>query len=72
MVVHSVGPVYMDWSTHVNVSAVIYAGAPGEQTGPSIVDIVWLEVNPSGLLPFSIASVSDDRHFFSQGTDMST
>ncbi|KAK0499589.1 glycoside hydrolase family 3 protein [Armillaria luteobubalina] len=56
VVVHSVGPVYMDWSTHVNVSAVVYAGAPGEQTGPSIVDIIWGEVNPSGRLPFSIAS----------------
>lgn len=59
VVVHSVGPVYMDWSTHVNVSAVIYAGAPGEQTGPSIVDIIWGEVNPSGRLPFSIASDED-------------
>ncbi len=62
----------MDWSTHVNVSAVIYAGAPGEQTGPSIVDIIWGDVNPSGRLPFSIAYVSRDRHFFSQGTDACT
>ncbi|KAK0435930.1 glycoside hydrolase family 3 protein [Desarmillaria tabescens] len=59
VVVHSVGPVYMDWSTHVNVSAVIYAGAPGEQTGPSIVDIIWGAINPSGWLPFSIAYDED-------------
>ncbi|KAF8908321.1 glycoside hydrolase family 3 protein [Mucidula mucida] len=55
VVVHSVGPVDMSWSTHPNVSAVIYHGAPGEQTGPSIVDVLWGAVNPSGRLPFSIA-----------------
>lgn len=53
--VHSVGPVYMDWSSHPNVTAVIYAGAPGEQTGPSITRVLWGITNPWGRLPFSIA-----------------
>lgn len=55
VIVHSVGPVYMPWSTHPNVTAIIYAGAPGEQTGPSIVDVMYGKYNPSGRLPFSIA-----------------
>ncbi|KAF9025904.1 glycoside hydrolase family 3 protein [Hymenopellis radicata] len=55
VVVHSVGPVDLGWSTHPNIAAVIYHGAPGEQTGPSIVDVLWGAVNPSGRLPFSIA-----------------
>ncbi|KAG2020918.1 cellulose-binding beta-glucosidase [Coprinopsis cinerea AmutBmut pab1-1] len=55
VVVHSVGPVYMPWSTHPNITGIIYAGAPGEQTGPSIVDILYGNYNPSGKLPFSIA-----------------
>ncbi|KAG7447637.1 glycoside hydrolase family 3 protein [Guyanagaster necrorhizus] len=59
VVVHSVGPVYLEWSTHENISALIYAGAPGEQTGPSLVDIIWGAVNPSGRLPFSIAYDED-------------
>ncbi|KAG5338890.1 hypothetical protein C0989_005663 [Termitomyces sp. Mn162] len=60
VVVHSVGPVYMPWSTHPNITAIIYAGAPGEQTGPSIVDVLYGNYNPSGRLPFSIADPEDD------------
>jgi len=58
VVVHSVGPVYFTWSNHPNVTAIIYAGAPGEQTGPAIVDVIYGAYNPSGRLPFSIADVS--------------
>ncbi|KIK64152.1 glycoside hydrolase family 3 protein [Collybiopsis luxurians FD-317 M1] len=55
VVVHSVGPVPMSsWNNHPNITAIIYAGAPGEQTGPSLVDVLWGAVNPSGRLPFSI------------------
>jgi len=61
VVVHSVGPVYMTWSNHPNITGIIYAGAPGEQTGPAIVDVLYGTYNPSGRLPFSIADV---RVFF--------
>ena len=57
VVVHSVGPVYMTWSNHPNITSIIYAGAPGEQTGPAIVDVLYGGYNPSGRLPFSIADV---------------
>ncbi|KAJ7054126.1 glycoside hydrolase family 3 protein [Mycena amicta] len=53
-VIHSVGPVSFSWSDHPNITAIIYAGAPGEQTGPSLVDVLYGAVNPSGRLPFSI------------------
>ncbi|KAG6847928.1 hypothetical protein H0H93_004816, partial [Arthromyces matolae] len=59
VIVHSVGPVYMPWSTNPNITAIIYAGAPGEQTGPSIVDVLYGNYNPSGRLPFSIADTED-------------
>ncbi|KAJ7205541.1 glycoside hydrolase family 3 protein [Mycena pura] len=55
VVVHSVGPVHMSWATHPNITAIVYAGAPGEQTGPGLVDVLFGAVNPSGRLPFSIA-----------------
>ncbi|KAJ7101371.1 glycoside hydrolase family 3 protein [Mycena belliarum] len=54
VVLHSVGPVSVSWSNHPNITAIIYAGAPGEQTGPSLVDVLYGAVNPSGRLPFSI------------------
>ncbi|KAJ7257802.1 glycoside hydrolase family 3 protein [Mycena rebaudengoi] len=54
VVIHSVGPVSVSWSEHPNITAIIYAGVPGEQTGPSIVDVLYGAVNPSGRLPFSM------------------
>ncbi|KAJ3517116.1 hypothetical protein NLJ89_g706 [Agrocybe chaxingu] len=55
VVIHSVGPVILNWSDHPNITAIIYAGAPGEQTGPGLVDVLYGLYNPSGRLPFSIA-----------------
>lgn len=36
------------------------AGLPGEQSGPSIVDVLYGNVNPSGRLPYTIAKQSSD------------
>jgi beta-glucosidase len=36
VVIHAVGPVPMSsWNNHPNITAIVYAGLPGEQTGPS-------------------------------------
>lgn len=35
VIVHSVGPVSLSWAENKNITAIVYAGAPGEQTGPS-------------------------------------
>ncbi|KAJ7268203.1 glycoside hydrolase superfamily [Mycena haematopus] len=58
VVVHSVGPVDMSWAINPNITAIVYAGAPGEQTGPGLVDVLFGAVNPSGRLPFSIADTA--------------
>ncbi|KAG6812795.1 hypothetical protein H0H92_000427 [Tricholoma furcatifolium] len=60
VIIHSVAPVYMTWSTHPNITAIIYAGAPGEQSGPSLVDVLYGDYNPSGRLPFSISDAESD------------
>ena len=47
------------WSSHPNITGIVYAGAPGEQTGPGLVDVLW-GLNPrypSGRLPFAISDV---------------
>ncbi|KAF9453634.1 glycoside hydrolase family 3 protein [Macrolepiota fuliginosa MF-IS2] len=59
-IVHSVGPVSFSWSNLPNITGIIYAGAPGEQTGPSLVDVLYGMYNPSGRLPFSIADNESD------------
>lgn len=59
-IVHSVGPVSFSWSNHPNITGIIYAGAPGEQTGPSLVDVLYGTYNPRGRLPFSIADDESD------------
>ncbi|THU90585.1 glycoside hydrolase family 3 protein [Dendrothele bispora CBS 962.96] len=60
VVIHSVGPVPMPWNNHPNITAIIYAGAPGEQTGPSLVDVIWGAYNPRGRLPFTLSDNEDD------------
>ncbi|KAF8290885.1 glycoside hydrolase [Clavulina sp. PMI_390] len=61
VVMHLVGPTLVDaWINNPNVTAVIMAGLPGEQSGPSIVDVLYGNVNPSGRLPYTIAKQSSD------------
>lgn len=48
------------WIDHPNVTAVIYAGLPGQESGNSLVDILYGDINPSGRLPFTIAQKEED------------
>lgn len=57
VVMHTVGPVLVNaWYEHPNVTAIIWAGIPGQESGNSIADILYGRVNPSGKLPFTIGS----------------
>ncbi|KAJ6586023.1 glycoside hydrolase superfamily [Mycena capillaripes] len=62
---HTVGPVTMEgWIEHPNVTAVLYAGVPGQETGNAIVDVLFADgaqaTNPSGRLPYTIAKARED------------
>ena len=56
VVVHSVGPVIVEaWIDNPNVTAVLWAGLPGQESGNALVDVLYGAVNPSGRLPYTIA-----------------
>ncbi|KAH8596964.1 glycosyl hydrolase family 3 N terminal domain-containing protein [Bisporella sp. PMI_857] len=60
VVTHSPGVNIMPWASNPNVKAIIAAHYPGQESGNSIVDILWGDVNPSGKLPYSIPAKSTD------------
>jgi beta-glucosidase len=61
VVIHSGGPVLVDtFSDNPNVTAIIWAGMPGQESGNSIVDVLYGRVNPGAKLPFSIGRARQD------------
>jgi beta-glucosidase len=62
-VLHGASPNTMPWRNNANVTAILAAHMPGEQTGNSIVDILWGDVNPSGKLPYTIANNETDYNY---------
>lgn len=61
VVVHSVGPLILEpWIDHPNVTAVLWAGLPGQEAGNSLVDVLYGDWNPTGRLPYTIAKQPSD------------
>jgi len=66
VVIHSVGPLLIgDWNENPNVTAILWAGLPGEQSGNSLTDVLYGRVNPGGKLPFTLGPTRE-----SYGTDI--
>ncbi|EJF66578.1 beta-glucosidase [Dichomitus squalens LYAD-421 SS1] len=61
VVINSVGPIIVDaWIENPNVTAVIWAGLPGQEAGNALTDVLYGDVNPSGKIPFTIAKQEPD------------
>ncbi|KAG1341058.1 hypothetical protein G6F62_005205 [Rhizopus arrhizus] len=59
VVAHSVGPVLMPWANHPNVKAILWPGLPGQESGNSIADVLFGDLNPSARLPYTIAKKAE-------------
>ncbi|KAF2643762.1 avenacinase [Massarina eburnea CBS 473.64] len=60
VVLHGAAPHVLPWKDNANVTAILAAHMPGQETGNSIVDILWGALNPSGKLPYTIANEESD------------
>lgn len=61
VVIHSVGPVLVNsFYDSENVTAVLWAGLPGQESGNAIADILYGRVNPGGKLPFTFGSSAEE------------
>ena len=54
VVIHSGGAVLVDeWQNHPNVTAILWAGLPGQESGNSIVDVLYGKVSVGAKTPFT-------------------
>lgn len=60
VVIHSVGAIDISaWYENENVTGIIWAGLPGQESGNAIVDVLYGAVNPGGKLPFTMGRAGD-------------
>ncbi|WYZ33836.1 hypothetical protein EsH8_I_000112 [Colletotrichum jinshuiense] len=61
VVVNTAGPRILDaWIENENVTAVLYSGLLGQESGNAIADVLYGDVNPSAKLSHTIAKSADD------------
>ncbi|KAG9698336.1 glycoside hydrolase family 3 protein, partial [Aureobasidium melanogenum] len=66
LVIHSVGAVEIEqYKENSNITAILWAGLPGEQSGNAIADVLYGRVNPGAKLPFTMGRKRSDY-----GTDV--
>ncbi|KZF23538.1 glycoside hydrolase family 3 protein [Xylona heveae TC161] len=66
VVLHTVGPVLIEsFVDNPNVTAILWAGLPGQESGNSIADVLYGRFNPGAKLPFTLGRNREDY-----GTDL--
>lgn len=61
VVMHIPGVVDVEqWANNPNVTAIVAAWMPGQESGNALVPVLYGDVNPSGKLPFTWGKSEDD------------
>jgi beta-glucosidase len=61
VVIHNAGVRLVDkWIDHPNITAVMYAHLPGQESGNALVELIYGRQSPSGRLPYTVASREAD------------
>jgi beta-glucosidase len=61
VVIHNAGIRLVDrWIDNPNITAVIYAHLPGQESGQALVDLMYGVESPSGRLPYTVAKKASD------------
>lgn len=61
VVLHTVGPVIVEFiRMHPNITGLLWAGLPGQESGNGLVDVLYGKVNPQGRSPFSWGKTVED------------
>ena len=60
VVTHSSGINILPFADNPNVTAILAAHYPGQESGNAIVDVLYGDVNPSAKLPYTIAKTASD------------
>lgn len=73
VVVNTIDPRLLDqWATHENVTGILYGGPLGQSSGYAINDVLFGDVNPSGMLVHTIAKNESDYDPNTQISEAST
>lgn len=76
VVIHAAGIRLVDqWIEHANVTAVVLAHLPGQDSGAALVSLLWGENNFSGKLPYTLARNESDYSVYApcgRGRDNTT
>lgn len=66
VVLHTVGPVIVEaYKQHPNITAILWAGLPGQESGNALVDVLYGKVNPQAKSVFTWGKAREDY-----GTDV--
>lgn len=61
VVIHSVGATLVtDWYDSPNVTAILWAGLPGQESGSGLADVLYGDVNPAAKTPFTWGATLED------------